>query len=35
MQSTPVVLQPYARGWENTNIASTLLVIATKIVYHL
>ena len=35
MHSTPAVLQLYAHGWENTNIASTLLVIATKFVHHL
>lgn len=35
MQSTPAVLQLYAHGWENTNIASTLLVIATTFVHHL
>lgn len=35
MQSTPAVLKLYAHGWENTNIASTLLVIVTKFVHHL
>lgn len=35
MQSTPTVLQLYAHGWENTNITSAVLVIATKFVHHL